>query len=284
MNKILNIIKIYFVISFGCFLAALGWTAFLIPAEIVGGGVSGVATLIYFSAGVPVGIGYMIINVGLIALAMRIIGTSFGVKTIFGVIILSLLLGILQAVIKGPIVKDAFMASIIGGALSGVGVGLVFTQGGSTGGTDIVAMLVTKYRNISIGKIILFLDIFIISSSYLVFGSLEKIVYGFVTMAVSSYAIDLVIEGSKQSMQLFIISNNNSLLAERIGNEIRRGVTFIQGRGWYTNEDKEIVMVLARKFELNTILRIIDEVDDNAFVSISSVMGVYGKGFDRIRY
>ncbi|MGE5680261.1 MAG: YitT family protein [Bacillota bacterium] len=277
-------LKTYFIITFGLFVNAIGLTAFLIPAKIIGGGASGIGTLLYFLTGFPVGVTFFLVNIVLLLLAVKTLGAGFGIKTIYAVGVLSLFYSILEMMIKGPIVKDAFMAAIIGGMLFGVGVGIVFTQGGSTGGTDIIAMIITKYRNISPGRIILMVDVLIISSSYLVFGSLEKIVYGYVTMAVSSYAVDMILEGSKQSIQVFIFSNNNEQIAERIGNELHRGITFLKGKGWYTNEDKEVLMVVAKKNELSLILRMIKELDEDAFISMASVMGVFGKGFEKIRY
>lgn len=283
-NSKLEFLKTYFIITFGLFINAIGLTAFLLPAKIIGGGASGIGTLLYFLTGFPVGMTFFLVNIVLLLLAVKILGTNFGIKTIYAVAVLSLFYSLMQMMVKGPIVKDAFMASIIGGMLFGVGIGIVFTQGGSTGGTDIIAMIITKYRNISPGRIILMVDVLIISSSYLIFGSLEKIVYGYVTMAVSSYAVDMILEGSKQSIQVIIFSNNNESIADRIGNELHRGITFLKGKGWYTNEDKEVLMVIARKNELSMILRMIKEEDEDAFISMASVMGVFGKGFEKIRY
>jgi uncharacterized membrane-anchored protein YitT (DUF2179 family) len=283
-NNKLEFLKTYFIITFGLFINAIGLTAFLLPAKIIGGGASGIGTLLYFLTGFPVGMTFFLVNIVLLLLSVKILGTNFGIKTIYAVAVLSLFYSLMQMMVKGPIVKDAFMASIIGGMLFGVGIGIVFTQGGSTGGTDIIAMIITKYRNISPGRIILMVDVLIISSSYLIFGSLEKIVYGYVTMAVSSYAVDMILEGSKQSIQVIIFSNNNESIADRIGNELHRGITFLKGKGWFTNEDKEVLMVIARKNELSMILRMIKEEDEDAFISMASVMGVFGKGFEKIRY
>ncbi|MGE5364250.1 MAG: YitT family protein [Bacteroidota bacterium] len=283
MTKIVDSVKTYGIITFGLLLNALAWTAFLIPAEIVGGGLSGVATLFYFSTGFPVGVSYLIMNAILIVLAIKILGTNFGIKTVYGVLGLSFLLSLLQALIKHPIIQDDFMAAILGGILGGMGIGIVFSQGGSTGGVDIIAAIITKYKYVSIGRLILMFDVFVISSSYLIFGSLEKIVYGYVTMAVTSYAVDMVIEGSKQSMQVMIFSEQFNLIADKIGNELKRGVTFVQGKGWFTNDEKEIVMVIARRNEISSILKLVKETDPDAFISINSVMGVYGKGFEKIR-
>jgi uncharacterized membrane-anchored protein YitT (DUF2179 family) len=279
----LKVLRTYLVIAFGLFLNALGWTAFLIPTGITGGGITGASTILYFATGFPVGISYLIINVFLILLAIRVLGASFGLKTILAVVILSLFLGGLQRLIHEPFVSDAFMASVIGGILAGAGVGIVFTQGGSTGGTDIIAMIINKYRNISPGRIILYIDILIISSSFLVFRSIEKMVFGYVTMAITVYVIDLVLSGSKQSFQVFIFSQKYEEIAERIASELNRGITILDGQGWYTKQNTRIILVLIRKHETSHLLRIIKEIDPSAFMSMNSAMGVYGQGFEKIR-
>ncbi|MCU7493313.1 MAG: YitT family protein [Ignavibacteria bacterium] len=284
MEKTSASIKSYLIITLGLFIYALGWTAFLIPSKIVGGGLSGVGTLIYFVTGFPVGLTFLVLNAFLIALSLKILGSGFGIKTVYAVLILSVFLSALQYYIKAPVVKDAFMASILGGMLGGLGIGIVFTQGGSSGGTDIIAMMIVKYKNVSPGKVLLVIDVIIISSSYLIFGSLEKIVYGCVVMAVTTYTIDMFLEGAKQSMQVFVFSDHNEVIAEKIGKDLRRGITFLKGKGWYTNEEKEVLMVVARKNELSLILRIVKEADEDAFLSYNSVMGVFGKGFEKIKY
>ncbi len=283
MKKVLSLVKPYVIIFIGLFLSALGWTAFLIPAEITGGGISGVATVIFFASGVPVGISYLIVNAFLLIIAFRVLGTGFGLKTIVGVGIFSILLSVLQGAITQPVVDDTFMSAVIGGILSGVGVGIVFTQGGSTGGTDIIAMIVTKYRNISPGKVILYLDIIIISSSYLVFQSIEKVVYGYVTMAIAAYSIDMVLSGAKQSYQVFIFSRRFADIADRISIEVGRGITFIDAQGWYSRKPTKVLLVIVRKSDLNLVFRIIKQVDPESFMSVGNVMGVYGLGFDRIK-
>lgn len=197
--------------------------------------------------------------------------------------VLSVLFSVFQGLMKHPVVHDDFMAAVIGGLLAGAGVGIVFTQGGSTGGTDIIAMIVNKYRNVSPGRVIFLCDVFIITSSFLVFRSIEKVVFGFVVMAISAYTIDIVISGARQSYQLFIFSKKHEAIAARIAREVHRGVTIVNGQGWYTREDQKILLVLVRKHEVNDIFRIIRQEDPKAFMSLAEVMGVYGEGFDRIR-
>ncbi|KAF5078330.1 putative 5xTM membrane BCR, YitT family [anaerobic digester metagenome] len=286
---LLKNLRSYFIIAFGLFLYTLAWTAFLIPHKITGGGVSGVGTLIYFATGFPVGYSYFIINIFLIMLAIKILGANFGVKTIFGIITASILLSTLQTLIKQPIVDDKFMSAIIGGMLSGVGIGITFTQGGSSGGTDIIAMIINKYRNISPGKVILYIDVFIIGSAFLVLldqdpvKRIETIVYGYVSMSITAYAIDAVLSGNRQSVQIFIFSKKYAAIADRITNDIRRGVTLMDGKGWYTKEQQTVLITLVRKHEVNDVYKIIKELDSEAFISVANVMGVYGQGFERIR-
>ncbi|HPX04439.1 MAG TPA: YitT family protein [Tenuifilaceae bacterium] len=286
---LLKNLRSYFIIAFGLFLYTLAWTAFLIPHKITGGGVSGVGTLIYFATGFPVGYSYFIINIFLIMLAIKILGANFGVKTIFGIITASILLSTLQTLIKQPIVDDKFMSAIIGGMLSGVGIGITFTQGGSSGGTDIIAMIINKYRNISPGKVILYIDVFIIGSAFLVLldqdpvKRIETIVYGYVSMSITAYAIDAVLSGNRQSVQIFIFSKKYAAIADRITNDIHRGVTLMDGKGWYTKEQQTVLITLVRKHEVNDVYKIIKELDSEAFISVANVMGVYGQGFERIR-
>jgi uncharacterized membrane-anchored protein YitT (DUF2179 family) len=285
IKKYLNYktIRAHLIITFGLLLTAGAWTAFLIPAKITGGGITGVSTLIFYASGFPLGISYLIINSILILFAIKILGRDFGVKTVFSVIVMSALFSVLQQYITKPIVNDTFLSTVLGGILGGAGIGIVFSQGGSTGGTDIVAMIINKYRNISPGRIILYIDVFIIASSYLIFQSIEKIVYGYVAMGITSYTIDLLFTGSKQSVQIFIFSKKYNEIAERIGKEVQRGVTIIDGKGWYTGEQTKILLVMVKKPEASQIFRIIKEMDKDAFMSVNNVMGVYGKGFETIR-
>lgn len=283
MKRYLKYFKTYSIIIIGLFLNALGWTAFLIPAKITGGGVTGIATLIFYATDIPVWVFYLGINAVLILISIKVLGKNFGLKTIFATGVLTLFFSVLQGLITEPIVNENFMSAVIGGILAGAGVGIVFSQGGSTGGTDIVAMIINKYRNISPGRTILYLDVLIIASSFLIFESIEKIVYGYVTMAVTAYSIDLILTGAKRTVQLFIFSKNYEEIASKIATDINRGITLIDGTGWYTKRDSKILMVLVKKQESNTLLRIIKEVDPDAFISVNNVMGVYGRGFDRIK-
>jgi len=281
--------RMYTIIVFGLFLYAISWTAFLLPHKITGGGVSGIGALVYYATGIPLAYTYLLINAGLILVAIRLLGANFGVKTIIGVTAGAFLLGLMQTLIKEPVIADKFLSSIIGGGIAGVGLGIIFTQGGSTGGTDIIAMIVTKYKNYSPGRIILLCDVFIIGSSFFVLldmtivNRIETIVYGYVAMAVTAYSIDAVLSGSKQSVQIFIFSTKYAEIADRITKELNRGVTLVDGKGWYTKEEQKVLITMVRKFEANDVYKIIKEIDPDAFTSTASVMGVFGRGFETIR-
>jgi len=290
-NKAFLEVKRYMLITFGLLIYALGWTAFIIPSNITGGGVTGISTVIYFMSGnvIPVAYSYFIINIGLLAIALKILGKSFGIKTVFGIVVSSIFFLFLQKYITEPVVKERFMAAIIGGVMSGSGIALTFTQGGSSGGTDIIALIINKYRNYSPGSLILIMDIIIIGSSFFVWTDkpmadrIETLMYGGVMMAVVAYSIDMVVTGASKSLQLFVFSTKYEAIAERITKEKNRGVTVMDGVGWHSKKDQKVLVIMIRKAESSGIYSIIKQEDPEAFMSVSSVMGVYGKGFDLMK-
>jgi uncharacterized membrane-anchored protein YitT (DUF2179 family) len=282
-KKYLEIAETYIIMFLGLSLYSLGWTLFLIPAGINGGGISGVGASLFFVTGIPVGVTYFAINAVLVVFAIKILGASFGTKTIVNMSIISVLLTILPKLLPNAIIDDTFLAAVLGGIFGGVGLGLVFSQGGSTGGTDIIAMIITKYKRISPGRIIMYCDVIIIATSWFVFHSAEKLVYGYVSMWVVSYALDAFLTGATQSAQLFIFSDKWEELKDHILKENRRGVTIIDGIGGFTNEHQKILMTVVRKRETAAIFKKIKEIDHTAFVSMGSVMGVYGEGFDQLK-
>jgi uncharacterized membrane-anchored protein YitT (DUF2179 family) len=273
----------YFFICVGLVLYALGWTGFLLPNEIITGGVTGIAALISFSVHIPVSIPYFCINAVLLIFSIKILGFKFSIKTIINVLILTFLLSFLPHWITKPLVEgELFMNCILGGILCGIGLGLVFNYKGSTGGTDIIAMIINKYRHVSLGKGIMFCDLAIISSSYLKFQNIEKVVYGLVVMGVVSYTIDMVMNGARQSVQFFIFSNKYEKIANAINQQVHRGCTLLDGTGWYSKKPVKVIVVMVKKNESVSIFRIVKNIDPNAFISQSSVRGVYGQGFEEI--
>ncbi len=275
--------KSYFIIALGLFIGSIGWTGFLIPSEIVGGGVTGMATIIYFVTGFKVGYSVFIINGLLLILGMRVLGFGFGIKTIFATIVLSFFLWLLQSIITEPLVSDRFMCAIIGGIMAGASAGLILSQGGSTGGTDIIAMIINKYRNYSPGQLLLTLDLIIISSSYFISNSIEQVVYGFVAMGVSAYCVDMAIEGAKQSVQIFIFTRKHEEIRNEVVLNLDQGLTVLEAKGGYSQQDVKVLMLLAKKKDSQAILKMVKIVDPDAFISMGSVMGVYGQGFDKIK-
>jgi len=290
-NKVAKTLREYAIITIGLIVYTLGWTAFLIPLKITGGGATGVGNLVYMLTGFPVGYTNLIFNALLIAIAAKVVGINFGMKTIYAVLVASFLLVVEQAYITECIVTERLLGTIIGGALSGTGIGIAFSMGGSTGGTDIIAMIVTKYRNVSPGRAILAADAVIISSAFFVLYSqglsvpqcLEALVYGYLVMFMTSYMVDLYLSGMRQSLQVMILSNKREEIAAKITQEMHRGVTLLKGAGWYSKEDTEVIMVIIRKNEQGALLHLVRDIDPDAFTSVASVMGVYGNGFDRIK-
>jgi uncharacterized membrane-anchored protein YitT (DUF2179 family) len=282
-QKIQTTIKDYSIMLIGLVTYVLSWNLFLIPAQITGGGISGLAAVIFYSTKVPMGLTYFAINVVLIAIALKVLGANFGMKTVFNMVTLTLLFAVPQDLFPGALIKDNFLSAVLGGMMGGVGIGLVFSRGGSTGGTDIIALMINKYHNISPGRIILYCDVLIIGSSYFLVHSIDKMVYGFVSMAVVSYTLDAFLSGSNASAQIFIFSSKYEEIADFINTESFRGVTVIDGTGWYTQQNVKILMTIVRKKETSIIFRMVKEIDPNAFISMASVMGVYGKGFDKLK-
>ncbi|MBQ8423540.1 MAG: YitT family protein [Coprobacter sp.] len=277
-------IKDYTVITFGLACYAFGWIAFLVSNEIVTGGTTGLSSLIYFGLKIPIPVTYFTINAILLIIAIKIIGWQYCIRSIFGVVMTTFLISLAESLITEPVVKDEpFMSCVIGGILSGVGIGIAFTRNGSTGGTDIVAAIVNKYKPISLGRTILYCDLCIIGASYVLFHSFEKILFGFIVLAVSSYTCDMIINGIRQSIQLLIFSDKYEEIANRINSDIHRGVTILDGMGWYSKQPKKVIVVLAKRSESNSIFRLVKQIDSHAFISQSNVIGVYGEGFDKIK-
>ena len=284
-NNIWFQLKDFIFIILGSFSYALAWQGFFIPNQLTTGAVTGLASIIYYAFGTPpVDVTYAVAYVILLIFALKILGLKFCIRTIFGVFFCWLFLHILPLWIPNGLVQgDTFMASVIGGILCGVGLGVVFTSNGSTGGTDIIAAMVNKYRNVSFGKMLLYIDIIIISSSYLVFHDVQRVIYGYIIMFITTTVCDMIINGIRASVQLLIFSDKWEDIAESISNELQRGVTVLDGMGWYTKKPKKVLVVVANRTQITQIERLIKNIDNNAFISQSAVSAVYGQGFDKIK-
>ena len=295
-SRIWTPVKEYVLMTVGMFCYAFGWIGCILPAKCMGGGASGLSLLIYYATGETITIGVMvfIINAILLLIAGFIVGWKFGIKTIFCVCMLSFAMSTMQTVFTLPdgTIMDIFqldnrlLSTLLGGIFSGVGVAISFAQGGSTGGVDIVAMIINKYRTVSYGKIVRSIDSVIIAAALLLPEAanigIDGVIYGFVMTAVFSYTVDMLMTGNQQSNQIMIVSKDYQSMADAMNNIAMRGATVIDAKGWYSKQQHNIVMVVCRKRDTPTILKIVKEVDPDAFITIGSVMGVYGKGFEAL--
>lgn len=302
-KKVFNTIKEYLMITIGILLFVIGWITFLVPNNLIGGGVTGISSIIQYATGgfIKIGTSYFVLNALLLVAALFTLGSNFGGKTVYAIILASVGLNVLQGMIPEEIIQSLalnngkLMCTIMGAIMVGIGIGITMMNGGSTGGTDIIALIVNKYRNVSPGRMILVLDVVIILSS-LLFPSYTKtgelvpfadkvttVVYGFILVVINSTTLDLVLTGSRKSVQIFIFSKKYEEIADMISGEMHRGVTILDGTGWYTKEPTKVIVVVTRKTDLNLYLKAIKSVDPTAFLSVASVTGVYGKGFDSIK-
>ena len=278
--------KDYLNITLGLVLYAIGLIGFIKPGEVVTGGLTGITLLIEYGTNgrIPLQYSYFLINVALLAAALKILGLKFLLKTIYSVIMLTLLITVARQFITEPLIPDEpIMSAIIGGMMCGAGIGLVFNANGSTGGTDIIVAVINKYKNIAFGRGMMLCDFIIICCSYIVFQDFIKIVHGLIVMGVMTYTIDLVINGFRQSVQFLIFSKKYDVIADAINNELHRGCTVLDGTGWYSKKPTKVIVLLARRSEAAGIFRMIKSIDEHAFISQSVVRGVWGEGFDPIK-
>ncbi len=284
-KQIWDIVRNYIMIFFGLTVFAFGWTAFMIPNHITGGGINGIATLLFFATGFPVGITSLGLNLVLLVFAWKVLGPKFTINTTICVIMVSALLSVGQVLFPKPLVEDeVFMSAVIGSVLSAFGAGIAITFGGNTGGMDILALMVGKYRNISYGRVTLYTNIIIISSSIFVpGGTINTLVYSLIGMFVYIYISDLVIDGYRQSFQYFVFSDKNQEIADQINRRVNRGATFLKAYGSYTKEEKDVLLIIAHRTDRAYIIKIIKEIDDGAFISVAKTSSVFGKNFDRLK-
>ena len=297
-NNLFTNLKDYLFIILGLLLYGFGFTAFILPHEIVIGGLSGVGTLVYFATMgvIPVAVTQYVCNLLLLGMAFKLVGKTFVLRTIFGATVISLSIGLFESIfmqLSHPLIPDLSMSAILGAILCGLGVGLCFVHNGSSGGTDIVAAMVSKVSNVSIGRTMIFTDMIIVALSiFLPFeGDFQQriearvplIVYGWVITFIVAYMTDMVINTNRQATQFIIFSSKWDEIADQINMEAHRGVTVLDGEGWYTKHPVKVLMVWCRKIESVTIFRIVKSVDENAFITQANVNGVYGKGFDTMK-
>lgn len=293
-KSLLDTVMEYVWMTVGMFLYSFGWIACIMPANTLGGGAAGVGLLVYHLLDIPVGVTVLVYNALLLVVGGLIVGWNFGVKTIFCIVMLSFSMSVLQPLIESLVpagetlfsldpVSDRILLVILGGILAGVGIAMSFRQGGSTGGTDIIAMIINKYRTISYGRVVMTVDSLIIFSSIFVGGmGVDSVIYGFVVTAVLGYTVDMIQAGLHQSSQIFIFTRRYAEMADTIIQTTCHSATILDATGWYSKAGIKIVLVVCRKRETSTMLKMVRAIDSEAFISVGSVMGVYGKGFEAL--
>jgi uncharacterized membrane-anchored protein YitT (DUF2179 family) len=290
-HKVLPVLWDYFLMTVGSVIFCMAWTSIIIPTGLTSGGLTGLCTIIEYATNgvVPMGIPYWIMNIGLLVIGFLSLGRAFGIKTIYVIVLTSVLFNVLPEFESlkyyGFVENDEkLLAALIGAAMEAIGLGLVLLRGGSSGGTDIIAMIINKYWPVSPGKVYIYTDIFIIAS--LIFipdKTLIDVVYAYIIMLGFSYGIDLVLLGNKSSVQILVFSSKYELIADHIINDVHRGVTALQSVGWYSQKESKVLLIVSRKYQMNEVIREIKSIDPKAFVSVSSAMSVYGEGFEDVK-
>lgn len=285
-SKILSVIWDYFLMTLGSLIFVMAWTSFLIPNGLASGGITGLCTIIQYGTGLPVGITYPTINLLLLVLGFLILGKGFGIKTIYVLVLTSVLFEVLPMfpVLQVTNFPDMLLVAIVGAVMESVGIGMILLRGGSTGGTDIIAMILNKYWPVSVGQVYLYTDIFIITLLLIVPDKgIVDMIYAYVVMLGFSFGIDFVLLGSKSSVQILVFSSKYEQIADHIIHEVKRGVTALQSVGWYSKKDSKVLLIIARKQQMNEVVNEIKEIDKHAFISVSTAMSVYGEGFEEVK-
>ena len=294
-SNILRELKDYALISVGVILYAVGVTVFMLPYSLTTGGVAGAASIVYYATGIEVQVTYVIVNIILLIIAIKELGIRFCIKTIYAVFFMTFVLWLFQRIIEVPdpnnlgakmlpqlIGEESFMACVLGAILAGTGVALCFENNGSTGGTDIIAAIVNKHRNMSLGSVIMACDVVIISSCYFIFHDWFRVIYGFVMLFICSATIDYWMRRRQQSVQFMIFSRNADAIADAIV-QTHHGVTILDGEGWYTHTDRKVIVSVIRRRDQAMMQRMVKRIDPYAFVSMTDASGVWGEGFDQFK-
>ena len=285
-SKVLSVVLDYLLMTLGSLIFVMAWTSFLIPNGLASGGMTGLCTIIQYGTGIPVGLTYPVINVLLLVLGFFCLGKGFGIKTIFVLALTSILFEVLPMfpVLEVTNFPDMLLVAIVGAAMESVGIGLIMLRGGSTGGTDIIAMIINKYWPVSVGQVYLYTDIFIITLLLFVPDKgIVDMIYAYVVMLGFSFGIDFVLLGNKSSVQILVFSSKYEQIANHIINHVRRGVTALNSVGWYSQKESKVLLIIARKQQMNEVVNEIKEIDKHAFISVSTAMSVYGEGFEEVK-
>ncbi len=284
-SRFLTVFMDYLLMTVGSLIFCMAWTSFLIPNGLASGGLTGLCTIIQYGTGIPVGLTYPIINIVLLILGFLSLGKAFGFKTIYVIALTSLLFDLLPKFPQLEVLMDEkFLVALVGATLESIGIGLVLLRGGSTGGTDIIAMMINKYWPVSPGRVYLYTDLFIISCLLFVPDKgLVDLIYAFVVMLGFSFGVDFVLLGNKSSVQILVFSSKYQEIADHMINEVHRGVTALQSVGWYSQKESKVLLIIARKQQMNEVVNEIKRIDKQAFISVSTAMSVFGEGFEEVK-
>ncbi|MBQ0016984.1 MAG: YitT family protein [Bacteroidales bacterium] len=287
-----NVILSYVVMTFGILTYTFSWSVFMLPCQIISGGVTGLSSTLYYLLPwhIPVGVTNLVFNAIFFVLGLKILGSKFGINTIYGIVMSSVcfilwqqVLHIEQVIDAMVLVNNDFLCAVLGGALCGLGIGITFSMGGNSGGTDIIALIVCKYYNISPGKVLMLIDLVIIGCTFFVSHSINKVIYGYMVMVATTYVLDLVIDGNKQSYQIMVFSSKAPEIGLEIIREVGRGATLLDGEGVYSHQSQKVLLLLVHKTDKPHVMRIVHRIDENAFVSVSKTQGVFGKNFEKLK-
>ena len=285
-SNVLSVIWDYFLMTLGSLIFVMAWTSFLIPNGLASGGLTGLCTIIQYGTGIPVGLTYPTLNILLLVLGFFCLGKGFGFKTIYVLALTSVLFEVLPMfpVLEVTNFPDKLLVAIVGATMESVGIGLIMLRGGSTGGTDIIAMIINKYWPVSVGQVYLYTDIFIITLLLFVPDKgIVDMIYAYVVMLGFSFGIDFVLLGNKSSVQILVFSSKYEQIANHIINDVRRGVTALNSVGWYSQKEGKVLLIVARKQQMNEVVNEIKAIDKYAFISVSTAMSVYGEGFEEVK-
>ena len=290
-RRIWEFVVDFLAINLGMAVYSLGWAAFLLPYHITTGGMAGMFAIVYYVTGFPMSYAILIANGILLVFALWQLGWKFTIKTAYAVLALSAYLQLGQDMMTaddGTLMQllgegQDSMACVLGAVLNGLGIGIVFLSGGSTGGWDVIAAIINKYRNVSLGRVLLYLDFLVIASCWPIFHDWRMVVFGYVTLAIYTYVLDMLVNSARQDVQFIIFTNKPDEICQRIITETCHSVTSMNGEGYYSRQSIKVLITIVHKRESVTILRMIKETDPDAFVSQSRAEGVYGNGFKAIK-
>ena len=275
----------YVAITIACAIYALAWSQVFIPNGILSGGITGLCTVLQYATGFPMSISYGISNAVLLILAFLILGRSFGIRTIYALVAITVFLDVFPMLNLPELhLRDGILIPVIASFMEAFSISVMISHGSSSGGTDIIAMIINKFWPVSLGRVYIAADILIIASIMLIPGkTIDDMIYGYIAVLVFSISLDFILLGRKSTVQILVFSEQYAQIADFITNNIDRGVTALNAVGWYSGKDKKVLLILVRKTEMSSVTDKIKSLDPKAFVAVAPMSAVYGEGFEEIK-